>query len=231
MKKIFASLLAFAILLMLPACSKLPASQQPSATESSSTPPPKSEASSAPGRSQAESSSTPDAAAEELMQKISDLNADRINELAGEYFSSQQIPEEYYSLLKPMSERVSYKIGNYKVEGDKAMVDVSVTAVDAQSAINSVMAGAATHLIILQMTGKDVSNPEKIIAEYAAANIEWDSLPTIKTDATLYLITGADGEWKVDATNPDNIGFLNAISGGGVDVANNFQSFVDRVAK
>lgn len=224
MKKTFAAFLTMVTLFAFPSCSRMSAPPEPS-----SAPAPQSEA---PSSSQPESSSsTPEEAAEKIMRQISKLDAEQVKELTDEYFAGQEIPEEYYSLLKPMSERVSYKIGNYSVDGDTAMVDVSVTAVDAQSAVNSVMPGAAAHIIVMQMTGKDVSHPEQILADYAAANIEWDTLPTIRTDATLYLIMGADGEWKVDASNPDNLGFLNAISGGGVEVAKNLQSFVERVVK
>lgn len=232
MKKIFAASLTLATLLAFTACMKIfSPPDKPAPSESSSVPQSEASSSSAPELPPEPSSSTPESAAEKIMQQISGIDTSEIKALADEYFAGREIPEEYYSLLEPISERVSYEIGECTIDGDKAAVKVSVTAVDAQSAINSVMPGAATHLIIMQMTGKDVSNPEKILAEYAADNIKWDELPTIKTDTTLYLVKGADDEWKVDASNPDNLDFLNAVSGGGVEVAKSFQSLVERVAK
>lgn len=179
----------------------------------------------APPQNKAE---TPDGAAELLLESISSLNQDKIDELIGQYFGGQTIPSEYISLLEPIAGHVTYKIGESRIDGDKAEVDIAVTSLDAQSAINSVMPGAVAHLAAMQLTGKDVSNPEKILTEYAAKNIKWDKTPTIKTDCTLYLVKGADGEWKADASNPDNLGFANAISGGAVEVANSLKAFADK---
>lgn len=171
---------------------------------------------------------TPDRAADKLLSNINELDDAQIDQLAQEYFSMQQFPEEYYDLIKPIAKRVTYKIGSAKIDGDKAAVDVSISAIDAQSAFNSVVPGAIAHLAALQITGKDISSPEKILAEYAAKNIKWDELPTIKTDSTLYLVIGADGEWKVDTNNPDNLEFVNAISGGAVNLAQSLTTFAER---
>lgn len=223
MKKIFA--VSLVLLIVLAGCfRKTPQSaapdsdsSEPAAVPSASEPePPKSKA------------STPEGAVEELFESIKNMDYDQINELVGQYFENQTLPEEYFLLLKPITERVSYKIGESRIDGDNAMVDISVTAVDAQKAVNSVMPGAVAHLAAMQLTGKDISNPEKIIAEYAADNIKWDSLPTIKTDTTLYLVMGADGDWKVDVSNPDNIDFVNAVSGGAIEVAKDLKSFAER---
>lgn len=181
-----------------------------------------------PPASAPDESETPEETAKVLLDSLSNLDKGKVDELIGQYFGGQSIPEEYLDLLGPISERVTYKIGDTRIDGDKAEVDIAVTSVDAQSAINSIMPAAVTHLAVMQLTGKDVSNPEKILAEYASENIKWDSIQNIKTDCTLYLVTGADGEWKVDATNPENIGFANAISGGAVEVAKNLKSFADK---
>ncbi len=238
MKKIFA--LSFVVLVILAGCVRkapsgqsAPSSSSPQATppKSSSSQPAKAEGSSIAPKSSSTSSSeaqTPDKAAEELFENVSKLDREQINEIVGQYFVTQQMPEEYFSLLEPITKRVDYKINSSKVNGEKAQVDVSITAVDAQSAINSVMPGAIAHLAAMQLTGKDITNPEKILADYAAKNIDWDKIPTIKTDATLYLVMGADNEWKVDASTPDNLSFANAISGGAIDVAKNVKAFAER---
>lgn len=242
MKKILSVLLALVTLLAFSACSRIFAPKTPEASSSSAETPSESPSESSAPQSEAPSSSsappqeessepTPEKAAEKIMEQISDLDMTQVQALADEYFAGQQIPEEYYVILKPISERVSYKIGEYEVTGDTAKVSVTVTSVDMQSALNSVLPGAATHFIIMQMTGKDVSRPEMIFAEYAAENIKWDELATKRTDTYLYLIKGADGEWKVDTSNSENVDFLNAVSGGGVELAKSFQSFVDLVVK
>lgn len=226
MKKIFA--ISFAMIILFAGCSlKIPkpdSSADGSDGETAPAPPPAPSDSS----SSAPDASTPDGAAEILLEKVSDLDNETIRALASQYFSVEQLPEAFYSLLEPMSKRVTYKIGNFKIDGDSAVVDVSITSVDAQKALHSIMPGAVAHLAALQISGKDISEPEKILSEYAAKNIKWDELPTIKTDSTLYMVKGADGEWKVDASNPDNLGFANAISGGAIDVVQNLKSFAER---
>lgn len=232
MRKVFAIfiILAAVLLVMFSGCLRkiplpfLPEASQKEPADSEPTEPSEPE-STEPEPDKAE---TPDGAAELLLESINNLSREQVDELIGQYFGGQTLPDEYFALLMPISERLSYEIGEYEIDGDKATVSVSVTAVDAQSAINSVMPRAVAHLAAMQLTGKDVSNPEKILAEYAADNIKWDEIPTIEKNSTLYLVKGADGEWKVDAANPENLDFANAISGGAIDVANNLKAFTDR---
>lgn len=234
MKKIFAIfiILAVVLIVMLSGCLRkihlpfLPEASQEEPAESEPLPPPEPE--SPEPESEPEKAETPDGAAEILLENINNLSREQVDELIGQYFGGQALPDEYFALLMPISERLTYEIGEYKIDGDKASVNVSVTAVDAQSAINSVMPRAVAHLAAMQLTGKDISNPEKILAEYAANNIKWDEIPTIEKESTLYLAKGADGEWKVDAANPGNLDFANSISGGAIDVANNLKAFTDR---
>lgn len=206
---------------------KIPTAQ--SEPESAAQDPSSAPAQSEPAKPESsDEASTPTGAADKLLSDLSDLDDERIVALAQEYFAMQSIPEEYYSVIKPLSERVSYKIGNYKINGDNAAVDIAVTAVDAEAAFSRIVPAAVAHLAVMQMTGKDVSNPEKIIAEYIAKNTDWDALPKIKTNTTLHLVMGADGEWKADASNPDNLDFANAVSGGALNVALNLKEVVAR---
>lgn len=232
MKKILA--ISFVMLMIFAGCSVLKNPADDSDTNSKS--PDKKTPSSSKESSKPESSAAsktaenkaPDKVAEELLDNMSSLDEAKIRELADTYFTGQSIPDAYYGVLKPISERMTYKIGDYKINGDKAEVNVTITSVDAQSAISSILPGAGAHLVAMQISGKDISNPEQILAEYAAKNITWDSLPTVTTKATLYLIKGDDGEWQIDSGNPDNYGFANAISGGGIEAAENLKGLVER---
>lgn len=234
MKKIFAisTILAIVILVVLSGCLRkvplpfLPDSAQENAADTE--PDAIAEPESPAEESVEDAPPAPDAAAAELLESISSLDRAEIDGLIAQYLGAQTLPDEYFALLKPISERLTYKVGTYEIDGDKAAVQVAVSAVDAQSAINSVLSRAVMHLAALQFTGKDVSNPEKLLAEYAAENIKWDEIPSIKTDATLYLVMDANGEWQVDAANPDNLAFANAVSGGAIDAANNLKSYIDR---
>ncbi len=140
----------------------------------------------------------------------------------------QEVPDAYLSLLKPITERVKFDVGKVTEENGKAKVEMTVTSVDAESALNSIVPGALAHLAALQLTGKDVSEPEKLLAQYAADNIAWDDAPTKKTETALHLIQDANGEWQIDVANPENVAFANAVTGGAITVAENLRSFLQR---
>lgn len=228
MKKFFT--LSLAVLLLFAGCSffKWPTDRSGSKSSAEESTPKESSKPESQVSDKAPEEQTPEEVAGELMESISTLDEDTIRALADVYFAGQSVPDTYYSILKPISERVTYEIGNCTIDGDKATVDMTITSVDAQGAINSILPGAVTHLAAMQITGKDMSNPEQILVEYAAKNINWDNLSTVTTDATLHLVKGSDGEWAVDANNPDNLGFANAISGGGIEVAQSLKDLVER---
>ncbi len=198
----------------------------PAAPPSSSAAPPSS--SKPEPSSSAPSAATPEGAAEELINKISNLDDSTVKDLAGQYLSMQEVPDAYLSLLKPITERVEFDVGKVTEADGKAGVGMTVTSIDAESALNSIIPGALAHMAALQLTGKDVSEPEKILAQYAADNIAWDAAPTIKTETVLYLIQDENGEWKVDAANPENVAFANAVTGGAISVAENLRAFLQR---
>lgn len=231
MKKFCA--LSFVMLLLFAGCSvKWPWSGSGEKPSSEEAPQQKSDESSkteSPASSKApEENQAPNEAAEEIMESISALDETTIRELADTYFAGQSVPDSYYRLLAPISQRMTYKIGSFETDGDNAVVEMSVTSVDAQSAVNSILPGAVAHLAAMQITGKDISNPEQLLVEYAAKNINWDSLPAVTTDTKLYLVKDDNGEWEVDVNNPENLGFANAISGGGIETAQNLKGVVER---
>jgi hypothetical protein len=223
MKKAIA--FSLAALMLFAGCSRLFTREAPSQA------PPKSEASPAPAPpapapSKPESEpdkTTPQGAAEGLLQEIVAIDEDSVKELAAKYLSSQPVPDAYIDLLTPITSRVTYDVGKATIDGGKARVAIAVTSVDAESAIKGVLPGALAHYAALQLTGRDVSEPEKILAKYAAENIDWDKLPTVKTDTALHLVKGENGEWQVDSQNPENMAFIDAVTGGAITVASELQ--------
>jgi hypothetical protein len=169
---------------------------------------------------------TPQGAAEELLEEIVEIDEASVKDLAAKYLSSQPVPDAYLELLTPITSRVTYDVGKAVIEGNEARVAITVTSVDAESAIKGVIPGALAHFAALQLTGRDVSEPEKILAKYAAENIDWDNLPTVKTETTLYLKLDENGEWQVNTQNPENMAFINAVTGGALNVATELQGLV-----
>jgi hypothetical protein len=212
-------------LILFAGCSKLFSRDTPSQA------PPPSESAPAPVKppepSKPESKpdkTTPQGAAEELLQEIVEIDEDSVKDLAAKYLSSQPVPDAYLELLTPITSRVTYDVGRAVIEGDEARVAITVTSVDAESAIKGVIPGALAHFAALQLTGRDVSEPEKILAKYAADNIDWDKLPTVKTETTLYLMLDENNEWQVNAQNPENMAFIDAVTGGAINVASELQA-------
>lgn len=222
MKKIFALLLAGIMLAAFSACFKkeLPpepetsvSQPEPEASEPGPPPDPK----------------TPDGAVSILLDDIRDWDDSVIEKALTDAFPSSEFPQAFADVFKPIAERLEYEVGNSKVEGDNAVVDLSVTAADAKSAVNGALAGGAAYVAI-KRAGGDERSPEELFAEYMTNNINWDDTPTIKTDTTVYLVKGADDEWKVDADNPENMPFLNALSGGAVDLVDDLKSLAGQFA-
>jgi hypothetical protein len=223
MKKAIA--FSLAVLVLFAGCSRLFSREAPSeAPPQSSAPPASSKPPEPPEPEKEPDKTTPQGAAEELLDKIVEIDEESVKELAAQYLSSQPVPDAYLELLTPITSRVTYDIGKAVIDGDEARVAVTVTSVDAESAIKGVIPGALAHFAALKLTGRDVSEPEKILAKYAADNIDWDNLPTVKTETTLHLVLDENGEWQVDAHNPDNMAFIDAVTGGAVSVAGELQS-------
>jgi len=220
MKKVLALLLV--VLIFAGGCSRKPGDSAPAqdSTRQSETP--------SQQERKVHDTKTPEGATASVLDEVIHLDREETEALIRQHLSIKEVPESYYGILSQVCKRIKYKTGASKIDGNKAEVEVAVTVIDAKKAVYGCMPGALAHLAALQIAGKDISEPEVVLANYAASNIDWDKMQTIKKDATLYLIKNRNGEWTPDQNHPGNVTFVNAVSGGAVDLAQSLKSFAER---
>ena len=220
MKKVLA--LFFILLILAAGCSRKPGDSAPAQdpTRQPDAPPLQ--------ERKAHDTKTPDGAAAFILDEIIHLGREETESMIRQHLSIEEVPESYYGILSQVCRRIKYKTGAWKINGNNAEVEVNVTVIDARKAVYGCMPGALAHLAALQIAGKDVSEPEVVLANYAASNIEWDKMQTVKKDTALYLVRSRNGEWTPDTNHPGNIAFVNAVSGGAVDLADSLKSIAER---
>lgn len=220
MKKIFLLVLTLLLAAALCSCSWLRSLQReeesvPSAAESRSEPEPQPEPDSA----------TPDGAVAELFESAKAWDTEAINEyLPAGVDVGNYVPAELQGSLQQVLDQVDYEIGRATIDGDTATVEVTVTAVDAESAMSDAIAAAAAHVVKSQLTGKEVSYIDA--ARVALEAIDIPSLPSKTTTAQAYMVRDGD-EWKLDTSDKNNTPLLNAASGGMVDLYGKFKELAD----
>ena len=114
---------------------------------------------------------------------------------------------------RPILAKLDYRMGNSKIEDNYASVDLSITAADVKDAVRDLVVEAAGLSAIRHFTGLPI-DVEKYVADKLTGIFAEDNLLTISTDCTMYLIMGGDGQWKLDLSDPKNLGLLNAAAGG-----------------
>ncbi|MDR2932350.1 MAG: hypothetical protein LBV27_04510 [Oscillospiraceae bacterium] len=112
--------------------------------------------------------------------------------------------------------KLQYTISNTKITENRAAVDIAVTAADIKSIAGEIMSQAIGYAALQKILGLPVSVEDFVLTRVTAA-LDDENLTTIKTNATVHLILGGDGAWKLDMSNVANLGFLEALTGGMVD--------------
>lgn len=118
--------------------------------------------------------------------------------------------------LLPLLAKLDYTLGNEKITGRSAQVDLAVTAADIKGFAGDIAAEAVGFAALKKLTGLPL-DVDSYVAGRVSSALAADSLTTIKTDTTVYLLQGGDGVWKLDMTDLRNLDFLKALTGGFVE--------------
>jgi hypothetical protein len=127
------------------------------------------------------------------------------------------VPAGFDSVVASLLSRTEYKLGDAVIDGDTATIEAELTAADAEKALDDAIADMLPKVALSKLTGKTVDY--NALLDETIQGIDIAALPTSTTDATAYMIRGADGEWKLDAKDERNLPFLNAATGGAVDIS------------
>jgi len=125
--------------------------------------------------------------------------------------------ETYRDVLAPFVFRLEFDANVERITGSHAIVEVSVYAVDLQSAFGDLSEDAANYLLHRELANSDPSWPE-FLAHHTLAIEDIPSLIRMKRIAPVHLVLDENGNWMFDAQNPENESFYNAIGGGVFDL-------------
>jgi predicted small lipoprotein YifL/flagellar basal body rod protein FlgB len=161
---------------------------------------------------------TPEGAMTGLLKSAKEWDAEAINEFLPEgSVVAGYVPAGFEGTVSSLLSRTEYEVYDAEIDGDTAAVELELTAVDAEKALQDAAAGLIAEITISQFKGQAVDY-SALIGE-TVKGIDIDSLPTVTKTATAHMVLGEDGEWKLDANNEANLPLLNAATGGAVDMA------------
>ena len=117
-----------------------------------------------------------------------------------------------------------YVLGNEKIDGDSATVEVELTTYDFGGIIQEIMGGLMEDAFALKLTGMSQEEMEAEINELIGGKFK-EALDNAAKDHTIKVpmeLTRKDGKWVVKdlASSKD---FLNALSGGLMELADSLQ--------
>lgn len=139
---------------------------------------------------------------------------------------TQRIPEAYQSTLRQVLDRVEYTVGDVVETGDTATVELEITSVDAESALNDAVGAAAAYVAKKKLTGGAIESSSEVVDVILEA-VDVAALPAKTSSAAAHLIRGGDGEWKLNLSDESNLPLLNAVSGGMVKLAERLRSLAE----
>ena len=118
-----------------------------------------------------------------------------------------------------------YVLGNEKIDGDSATVEVELTTYDFGGIIQEIMGGLMEDAFALKLTGMSQEEMEAEINELIGGKFK-EALDNAAKDHTIKVpmeLTRKDGKWVVKdlASSKD---FLNALSGGLMELADSLQA-------
>ena len=135
--------------------------------------------------------------------------------------------DAYHNILAPALARMELTVGAERIQEDHAWVDVAVTAVDMGGALGNLSADAASYLVNC-MINHSQANWSEFLEEYLSTASAEDML-RVRRDATVFLTRDAAGKWRIDATDPQNREFCNALTGGLLDVLEQLEQLITPV--
>lgn len=160
----------------------------------------------------------PEESVKTFMEHILGWKPDQAAALLSDTLEYREVVDACEQSAKPLLERLEYTVGNSRIEENTAEVDIAVTAADIREPMRQILADALACAAVRSLM-KLPFDADAFLAARIIQALDAENLTTIKTNATVHLIRGGDGDWKLDLSNPDNLNFAEAITGGLLDYA------------
>lgn len=106
--------------------------------------------------------------------------------------------EQVMTYLKECASKMTYKIGESKVDGERAAVPVSFTYVDAGPVITSALGEYITQAFALAFSGADDAQMEELFSNIFMEKAESMETGTASADVTFNCVK-VNGDWKIAA--------------------------------
>ena len=116
------------------------------------------------------------------------------------------------NVFPAMLSKIEYAIGNAKVSGRSAMVDIKITSADIDGICADILAKTAKALFLKNILSLSV-DIDGFLINQINNSLSAEQLKTISTNTTVYLVPGGDGQWKLDLSDKRNLLFFNALLG------------------
>ena len=111
--------------------------------------------------------------------------------------------------LPPLLQRVEYQLGNARIAGSSAVVDLRLTAPDVRGLYRTMTAEAVSVLAVSKLLGAPADFPGAFRRRLLVAAAS-EELLSICTETSVYLRKGGDGAWKIDLSDSRNFDFFAA---------------------
>ncbi len=146
----------------------------------------------------------------------SDLAGSWLNEsVGGDIDGSGDLTDDEKAVMQKFAGKLcdfDYELGDEKVDGNNATVNVSVTTYDFGEAVDNALKDYLEEALAQAFSGKELSTAKSNKIFYKAFGKQLDKLTdkSVQTDAQLSLTKGDDGSWKVSELDNDAV---NALTG------------------
>lgn len=156
----------------------------------------------------------------------SDLAGSWLNESVGsDIDGSKDLTESEKAVMQKFADKLcdfDYQLGDEKIDGDNATVDVTVSTYDFGEAVDNALNDYLEKALTQAFSGKELSTAESNKIFYKAFDKQLDKLTdkSVQTDAQLSLAKGDDGSWKVSELDS---GAVNALTGQLVDKVQEYE--------
>lgn len=169
----------------------------------------------------------PDGAIAALMEGLKSWDTDAFSSYLPEGFSvDKQVPPQFRQIIADAFAQMEYQITHTQITGDTAAVEMTITAVEASSAASKAISAATSYAVKQQLIQAEIDIPTMIDTVVDAVDIS--SLPTQTATCTVYMVKQTDGTWHPDTTDERNLDFLNAASGGSMELVNSVMELADQ---
>lgn len=146
----------------------------------------------------------------------SNLAGSWLNEsVGGDIDGSGDLTDDEKAVMQKFAGKLcdfDYELGDEKVDGNNATVNVSVTTYDFGEAVDNALKDYLEEALAQAFSGKELFTAKSNKIFYKAFGKQLDKLTdkSVQTDAQLSLTKGDDGSWKVSELDNDAV---NALTG------------------